>query len=331
MVTRLALDHLRSAAVRRETYCGPWLAGPVLTADAALGPMETAEQRDSLSTATMRLLEQLTPPERGVFVLRAAFEMPYEDIAEVLDVTAGANVPVADASATAGPGRAALTGTGGPTGPEPTGTEPTGPEPIGPRPIELEPGGPTPGGPGRGRLVAGLRRRWRWLFLTAAVLAAVLTVLPDLRFGDGNAPTTVVHVAVPPLRPASVAIAGYGFEIDGDQLMLWLRVRNSGPRDATLTQPAVESTPGVTLVSEGFTADQDPAGQPAPNREVPAGGLARVVVRYTVDCAEVLRPWPYLGTVSVFVDDDVDGGLSLLTPPTGPARPSPLPCPGTGG
>ncbi|GIH18766.1 RNA polymerase sigma factor SigJ [Rugosimonospora africana] len=88
MVTRLALDHLRSARVRRETYYGPWLPEPVLTGNSALGPLETVEQRDSLSMATMRLLEQLTPPERGVFVLRSAFELPYEDIAEVLDMTA---------------------------------------------------------------------------------------------------------------------------------------------------------------------------------------------------------------------------------------------------
>jgi RNA polymerase sigma-70 factor (ECF subfamily) len=87
MVTRLSLDHLRSARTRRETYYGPWLPEPVLTAGAELGPLETVEQRDSLSMATMRLLEQLTPPERGVFVLRSAFEMPYEDIAGVLDVT----------------------------------------------------------------------------------------------------------------------------------------------------------------------------------------------------------------------------------------------------
>jgi RNA polymerase sigma-70 factor (ECF subfamily) len=87
MVTRLSLDHLRSARMRRETYYGPWLPEPVLTASAELGPLETAEQRDSLSMATMRLLEQLTAPERGVFVLRSAFEMPYEEIAGVLDVT----------------------------------------------------------------------------------------------------------------------------------------------------------------------------------------------------------------------------------------------------
>jgi RNA polymerase sigma-70 factor, ECF subfamily len=86
-VTRLALDQLRSARARRETYYGPWLPEPVLTATATLGPLETAEQRESLSLGTMRLMERLTPPERGVFVLRSAFQMPYAEIAEALDVT----------------------------------------------------------------------------------------------------------------------------------------------------------------------------------------------------------------------------------------------------
>jgi RNA polymerase sigma-70 factor, ECF subfamily len=88
MVTRLALDQLRSARVQRETYYGPWLPEPLATSSGAVGPLDTVEQRESLSLATMRMMERLTPPERGVFVLRTAFDMPYYEIAAVLDVTA---------------------------------------------------------------------------------------------------------------------------------------------------------------------------------------------------------------------------------------------------
>jgi RNA polymerase sigma-70 factor (ECF subfamily) len=87
VVSRLALDQLRSAQSRREAYYGPWLPEPVLTDNARLGPLETAEQRESMSLATLRLMEQLSPPERAVFVLRTAFDIPYDEIATVLDIS----------------------------------------------------------------------------------------------------------------------------------------------------------------------------------------------------------------------------------------------------
>jgi RNA polymerase sigma-70 factor (ECF subfamily) len=80
VVSRLALDQLRSAQGRRETYYGPWLPEPVLTDNARLGPLETVEQRESMFLATLSLMEQLSPPERAVFVLRTAFDVPYEEI-----------------------------------------------------------------------------------------------------------------------------------------------------------------------------------------------------------------------------------------------------------
>jgi RNA polymerase sigma-70 factor (ECF subfamily) len=83
VVSRLALDHLRSARVRRESYTGPWLPEPVATE--VLGPLDTVELRDSVSFATVHLLERLTPPERAVIVLRDAFGLEYDDIAEVVD------------------------------------------------------------------------------------------------------------------------------------------------------------------------------------------------------------------------------------------------------
>ncbi|WP_078871475.1 RNA polymerase sigma factor SigJ [Streptomyces caatingaensis] len=86
VVSRLALDRLRSARVAREAYPGPWLPEPVATDSA--GPLDTAELLDTLSYATLHLMERLTPPERAVFVLRDAFEMPYAQIAEVVGASA---------------------------------------------------------------------------------------------------------------------------------------------------------------------------------------------------------------------------------------------------
>jgi len=85
VVSRLALDQLRSARVKREAYVGPWLPEPI--ADAEAGPLDTAELRDTVSFATLHLMERLSPPERAVFVLREAFELPYDQIAEIVEVS----------------------------------------------------------------------------------------------------------------------------------------------------------------------------------------------------------------------------------------------------
>lgn len=82
VVSRLALDQLKSARASRETYVGTWLPEPVATA--RLGPLDTTELRDTVSYATLHLMERLSPPERAVFVLREAFELPYTDIAEII-------------------------------------------------------------------------------------------------------------------------------------------------------------------------------------------------------------------------------------------------------
>jgi len=86
IVSRLALDQLRSARATRETYTGPWLPEPVIAED-TLDPLDSLIKRDTLSLATLRLMEELTPPERAVFVLREAFDVPYTQIAEILDVS----------------------------------------------------------------------------------------------------------------------------------------------------------------------------------------------------------------------------------------------------
>ncbi|WP_020671664.1 RNA polymerase sigma-70 factor [Amycolatopsis nigrescens] len=87
VVTNLSLNRLTSARARRERYVGPWLPEPVAASSGDLGPLETAEQRDSVSFAMLVLLERLTPTERAVFVLREAFGHSYAEIADVLSLT----------------------------------------------------------------------------------------------------------------------------------------------------------------------------------------------------------------------------------------------------
>ncbi|MFE0043808.1 RNA polymerase sigma-70 factor [Streptomyces albireticuli] len=87
ITTRLALDRLRQARVRREAYTGPWLPEPVVT-DLATTVPDTAERAvlaDSVSLAVLVVLESLSPLERAVFVLREAFGFPHHEIAEALD------------------------------------------------------------------------------------------------------------------------------------------------------------------------------------------------------------------------------------------------------
>jgi RNA polymerase sigma-70 factor (ECF subfamily) len=86
VTTRLAIDHLRSARVRRERYVGEWLPEPLVTADdETADPARHAETADSLSMAFLVLLERLSPVERAVFLLREVFGYDYEEIAEVVD------------------------------------------------------------------------------------------------------------------------------------------------------------------------------------------------------------------------------------------------------
>src|SRR3954454_17634851 len=83
-VTRLALDELRSARRRRETYSGEWLPEPLLTADRTVDPALAAEQSDSLSLGFLLLLERLGPVERAVFLLHDVFGYEHHEIAEIV-------------------------------------------------------------------------------------------------------------------------------------------------------------------------------------------------------------------------------------------------------
>jgi RNA polymerase sigma-70 factor (TIGR02957 family) len=81
LVTRLSIDQLRSARVRRERYVGEWLPEPLVTEPT---PAEHAETADSLSLAFLVLLESLSPRQRAAFLLREVFEYPYAEVAEII-------------------------------------------------------------------------------------------------------------------------------------------------------------------------------------------------------------------------------------------------------
>jgi RNA polymerase sigma-70 factor (ECF subfamily) len=83
VTTRLAIDHLRSARVRRERYVGPWLPEP-LVADDDPSPEERAEELESLSMAFLVVLETLSPVERAVFVLHDIFGFDFEEVSKAV-------------------------------------------------------------------------------------------------------------------------------------------------------------------------------------------------------------------------------------------------------
>ncbi|MFE6549997.1 RNA polymerase sigma-70 factor [Streptomyces sp. NPDC057746] len=87
ITTRLAVDRLRQAQARKESYVGPWLPEPYATdfGDAVPDTADRAVLTDSVSLAVLVVLESLSPLERAVFVLREAFGYPFADIAATLD------------------------------------------------------------------------------------------------------------------------------------------------------------------------------------------------------------------------------------------------------
>ena len=83
ITTRLAIDELRSARVKRETYVGEWLPEPIVESNE--DPAAHAELSDSLSVAFLVVLESLSPEQRAVFLLRDVFDYPYDEIAQLVD------------------------------------------------------------------------------------------------------------------------------------------------------------------------------------------------------------------------------------------------------
>ena len=86
-VTRLGINYLSSARVRRETYVGDWLPEPVVVPAGGPGPVEHAELADSLSMAFLVLLEALSPTGRAVFMLREVFGYSYPEVAGAVGKT----------------------------------------------------------------------------------------------------------------------------------------------------------------------------------------------------------------------------------------------------
>src|SRR5580765_5202023 len=87
IVTRQALNRLRTVSRQREDYVGEWLPEPLLTGPDVAADVELAE---SVSIAMLTVLETLAPAERAVFVLREVFDTPYDEIAEAVGKTAAA-------------------------------------------------------------------------------------------------------------------------------------------------------------------------------------------------------------------------------------------------
>lgn len=87
MVTRLAVDSLRSARVRRLRYVGQWLPEPLVGVDVH-DPLAATTMAESLSTAFLVLLERLTPQQRAAFILREAFAFEFREVARILGTTA---------------------------------------------------------------------------------------------------------------------------------------------------------------------------------------------------------------------------------------------------
>ena len=83
LITRLCIDHLRSAKVQREEYIGPWLPTPIFTD--TMSPEQTVDQHASISMAFLLMLERLSPVERAVFLLREVFDYDYVTIANIVE------------------------------------------------------------------------------------------------------------------------------------------------------------------------------------------------------------------------------------------------------
>jgi RNA polymerase sigma-70 factor (ECF subfamily) len=91
VVSRLCLDQLRSARVKREAYAGPWFPEPLLFADdASIDPADVVTMDESVRFALLVVLERMSPAERVVFVLHDVFDMPFEKVAPMVGRTVAA-------------------------------------------------------------------------------------------------------------------------------------------------------------------------------------------------------------------------------------------------
>src|ERR1700694_1248272 len=89
-VSRLCLDQLRSARVRREAYVGPWFPEPLIHSDELSDPADIVTLDESVRLALLIVLERMSPAERVVFVLHDVFEFPFEKVAPMVGRTVAA-------------------------------------------------------------------------------------------------------------------------------------------------------------------------------------------------------------------------------------------------
>jgi len=84
VVSRLCLDQLRSARVRREAYVGPWFPEPLIRSDEMSDPADIVTMDESVRMALLIILERMSPAERVVFVLHDVFDFPFEKVAPMV-------------------------------------------------------------------------------------------------------------------------------------------------------------------------------------------------------------------------------------------------------
>lgn len=91
VVSRLCLDQLRSARIRREAYVGPWLPEPLVeSADGRTDPLDLVTLDESVRMAFLVVLERMSPAERVVFVLHDVFDFPFTEVSRIVDRSAAA-------------------------------------------------------------------------------------------------------------------------------------------------------------------------------------------------------------------------------------------------
>jgi hypothetical protein len=170
----------------------------------------------------------------------------------------------------------------------------------------------------------GRRRWWRWAIVIAAVLSALALVIVHNR--QVHRAAAVQHLITTPAGPPLVSTYGYGYQIKGHQLVFALNLRNIGRAPTSLDRPQVSPSSGATITSIGFENGTDLSATVSTGVTLPVGGTTQLMVRYTVDCAAVRAPWPYLGGFTVRLANSSGSSSTRLQLPTMPSMPSPLPC-----
>ncbi|GAB3298350.1 RNA polymerase sigma factor SigJ [Parasphingorhabdus pacifica] len=90
VIGRICLDRVRSAAARREQYVGTWLPEPIVTSPDGQDPLDAVLSREDMRLAAVRVLDELSPDQRLSFVLHDGFEVPFSEIADILDCSVAA-------------------------------------------------------------------------------------------------------------------------------------------------------------------------------------------------------------------------------------------------